>query len=191
MKTVCILMAAGAGKRFGSNKLLALYRGKPLYQLAMEAIPRACFAEVIVVSGYEPVLAKAAEHGFTGIFNGDPAAGVSRTIRLGLEEAKRLGATAALFMVADQPRLTRESVFSLVADFTEHPQEILSLAFGERRGNPVIFPARFFSELSALEGDCGGSAVIRRHPEALRLHSVTDARELMDVDEAGQLDDEN
>lgn len=188
MRTVCILMAAGAGKRFGSNKLLALYRGKPLYRLAMEAIPRGRFAAVIVVSGYEPVLQEAAACGYLTVLNDDPAAGVSRTIRLGLTQAQKLGAEAALFMVADQPRLTAASVAALVADFEAHPDQIVSLAHNGRRGNPVLFPARFFAELCALEGDCGGSAVIRLHPEALRLHPVADARELMDVDEAGQLE---
>ncbi len=188
MKTVCILMAAGAGKRFGSNKLLALYRGKPLYLLAMEAIPRERFAEIIVVSGYEPVLLEASARGYLTVRNDDPAAGVSRTIRLGLAQAQKLGADAALFMVADQPRLRRASVAALVSEFEAHPRSIVSLAFEGKRGNPVVFPARFFPELCALEGDDGGSAVILRYPEVLCLSPVADERELMDVDEAAELE---
>ena len=39
------------------------------------------------------------------------------------------------------------------------------MGHGGVRGNPCIFPARFFPELTALEGDRGGSAVIRQYPE--------------------------
>ena len=49
------------------------------------------------------------------------------------------------------------------------------------RGNPCLFPARFFPELRALQGDCGGSAVIRRHEDALLLYEVP-AGQLTDVD---------
>ena len=49
------------------------------------------------------------------------------------------------------------------------------------RGNPCLFPARFYPELLELTGDRGGSAVIRRHEEDLLLLE-TDALELTDVD---------
>lgn len=189
MNPVCILMAAGASKRFGSNKLFALYRGKALYLHALDALPAEQFSAVIVVSGYDEVLGAANARGFIACANREPEAGVSRTVRLGLEEAMRRGAAAAMFMVADQPRLRRESILALLADYAAHPEHIVSLAFDARRGNPVLFPARFFPELCALEGDRGGSAVIRRHEDALRLVQIADARELADVDEAGQLAD--
>ena len=50
-----------------------------------------------------------------------------------------------------------------------------------RRGNPNLFPARFFEELMALSGDHGGSSVIRAHEDALLLVE-TDAEELFDCD---------
>ena len=55
------------------------------------------------------------------------------------------------------------------------------MGHGGVRGNPCIFPARFFPELMALEGDHGGSAVIRRHEDALTLFEVS-PDELRDVD---------
>ena len=55
------------------------------------------------------------------------------------------------------------------------------MAHGGIRGNPCLFPARFFPELLALEGDVGGGAVIRKHLDALLLFPA-DERELRDVD---------
>ena len=61
------------------------------------------------------------------------------------------------------------------------------MGHGGVRGNPCIFPARFFPELLALTGDVGGSRVIRAHEEALLLYEV-DARQLSDVDTRASLD---
>ena len=48
----------------------------------------------------------------------------------------------------------------------QEPEKIAGASHAGRRGNPNLFPARFFPELMALEGDCGGNLVIKRHPEA-------------------------
>jgi len=182
MKLVCILMAAGAGKRFGSNKLVALFEGKALYVRAMDAIPAQGFCAVVVVTGCEDILAEAEERGFETVFNDRPEDGVSRTIRLGLERAAERGADAAMFMVCDQPRLTLESVAELVEAYLAEPNRIALMADGSRRGNPAIFPKEFFGELCGLPEDAGGSLVICRHEDRLTLHQIADPRELVDVD---------
>ena len=58
---------------------------------------------------------------------------------------------------------------------------IVGAAHNGHRGNPCLFPARFFPELCALEGDRGGSSVIRRHEDALRLVEAAEP-ELFDCD---------
>lgn len=191
MKLVCILMAAGAGKRFGSNKLVALYEGKPLYVRAMDAIPAQKLSAVIVVTGCGDILAEAEERGFETILNDRPEEGVSRTIRLGLGRARALGADAAMFMVCDQPRLTRESVAGLIDAYLADPGRIALMAHGSRRGNPAIFPEEFFGELFDLPEDAGGSLVICRHEDRLALHQIGDPRELADVDRREQLTIDN
>ena len=105
-------------------------------------------------------------------------------MRLGLKAVRPCA--AALFMTADQPLLRRETVARLIDAWLEQPERIAALAHGGVRGNPCLFPARFFPELLALEGDRGGSAVIRRHPEALLLVEAP-AEELADVDTARDL----
>ena len=175
----CIVMAAGNASRFGSNKLAARVNGKPLIQLALEAVPRERFSAVAVVSQYPFILDLAAALGFLPVENARPDLGVSHTIRLGLEALSPCD--GVLFQVADQPRLRRETVGALVDLWRSHPERIAALGHGGIRGNPCLFPARFFPELLALEGDRGGGAVIRRHPEALLLLEAA-AEELRDVD---------
>ncbi|MBS6317344.1 MAG: NTP transferase domain-containing protein, partial [Firmicutes bacterium] len=91
------------------------------------------------------------------------------------------GCGAILYQVADQPLLEQETVRRELEYFRTHPDHIVGLAHNGVRGNPCIFPRKFFPELMALEGDVGGNVVIRAHPDALLLYE-TSAAELRDVD---------
>ncbi len=175
----CVVMAAGSARRFGTNKLLVPVEGKPLIERALEAVPRDRLRAVAVVTQYPEIAALAERFGFTAVNNDRPDLGVSHTIRLGLTALPPCD--GVLFQVADQPRLRRESAAALADLWRTRPESIAALGHGGVRGNPCLFPARFFPELLALTGDTGGSAVIRRHPEALMLLE-TGAEELWDVD---------
>ncbi len=184
MNIGCVVMAAGAASRFGGDKLAAELGGTSLLRRALDAVAAEKFSAVAVVSGRAEALAQAAERGFLPVCNSRPDLGVSRTIRLGLEA---LGAVdGALFLVADQPLLRRESVAALADFFRTAPEQIAALSCSGQRGNPVIFPRKYFLELLSLTGDRGGGVVIRRHPDALRLLEVP-AEELMDVDTVEEL----
>lgn len=175
----CLIMAAGNASRFGENKLTASFAGKSLFSLALAAIPADTFARVTVVSQYPVLLQEAEQAGFHAIRNDRPDDGISRTIRLGTEAMA--DCVGILYMVADQPLLRQETVLRIVQDWRQHPGCIVGAAHNGHRGNPCLFPARFFPELCALEGDRGGSSVIRRHEDALRLVEAAEP-ELSDCD---------
>lgn len=175
----CVVMAAGDARRFGENKLAAVLDGRTLIRRALEAVPTGEFCAVAVVTQYPEVEALAGDFGFLPVHNPHPDWGISHTIRLGLEALGPCG--AALFQVSDQPLLRRETVAAEVAFFRGHPDKLVGLGHGGVRGNPCIFPARYFPELLELREDHGGSSVIRRHEEDLLLFEAP-ARELEDVD---------
>ncbi len=179
MRIGCVVMAAGDARRFGENKLAALFDGKPLILRALEAVPAEEFSAVAVVTQYPEVEALASEFGFIPVHNPHPDWGISHTIRLGLEALGECG--AALFQVSDQPMLRRETVKAEVEFFRRHPDKLVGLGHDGVRGNPCIFPAAWFPELLALKEDHGGSSVIRRHEEDLLLFECP-AQELADAD---------
>ena len=154
----CVLMAAGNSTRFGGNKLLTDFFGKTLIERAMEAIPRDKLCRAAVVSQYDEALSMALDFDFLTVRNDRPEDGVSRTIRLGLDALGDVD--AAMFMVADQPLLRRESVAGEIDFFAKNANSIVAMGHGARRGNPVIFPQEFFDELKALRGERGGGAVM-------------------------------
>lgn len=178
-KLGCLVMAAGNAARFGENKLAAVYEGKTLIRRALEAVPKECFSEVVVVTQYKKVEALAEEFGFSWVHNTHPDWGISHTIRLGTQQM--YGCDAILYMVSDQPLLEPESVSRVVQTWVENPTCIVGASHNGRRGNPCIFPRDFFDELMNLREDHGGNTVIRRYPERLKLVEIS-KQELTDVD---------
>lgn len=175
----CVVLASGYGRRYGANKLAVSLEGRSLIQRALEAIPAEQLDRAVVVTQYDEVAVYAKSFNFTVIRNEHPELGISQSLRLGL--AALDDCDGVLFTVADQPLLRRESITALLELWSRQPEKIAAMSSGGRRGNPCLFPARLFPELMALEGDRGGSAVIRQHPEDLVLLEV-DALELADVD---------
>ena len=182
MKIGCVVMASGLGKRFGGNKLLQPFRGKPMICWILDAAGEAAFDERIVVTRHEEIARLCREKNIPVICHDFPLR--SDTVRLGLsallEKCPELD--GCLFAAGDQPCLKGKSLQTLLENFTKEPNGIHRLSFEGEPGNPVLFPADCFPELLSLPVGKGGSVVIRAHMERVQLTEVSDARELMDVD---------
>lgn len=177
----CIFLASGHAKRFGSNKLLANYCGRPIIETVFDSIPAERFFKTVVVTRYVPVAASALRRGYIVVENDDSQDDIAETIKRGLSVLpSEIG--GCLFSVCDQPRLNAQSVHRLLDDFLSHPDAICSLGNGDRRGNPVIFPQALFPALQNLPPHHSGAAVIDTRRELLRIIEVFDPCELLDVD---------
>lgn len=181
----CLVMAAGNARRFGENKLTCTLEGRTLIERTLEAVPREEFAAFCVVSQYEDIEELAGRYRFAAIHNAHPDWGISHTIRLGTEAMQ--DCDGILYLVSDQPLLRRDSVLRVVEAWKKQPEKIAGASHAGRRGNPNLFPARFFPELLALEEDRGGNLVIRRHPDAYLPVEVS-AQELLDCDTPQELE---
>ena len=149
--------------RFCTNTLPAELYVRTLIERSLDAVPKCMFAAVCVASQYEGIEELAGKYGFAAIHNAHPDWGLSYTIRLGTQAMR--ACDGILYLVADQPLLRRDSVQRIAEAWLRTPEKIAGASHEGRRGNPNLFPARFFPELLALEGDCGGNLVIKRHAE--------------------------
>ena len=179
-------MAAGNARRFGENKLAAVLQGRSLILRALEAIPTEVFHRVVVVTQYPEIIRLAQEFHFAAVHNEHPDYGISHTIKLGLTGLR--DCDGVMFLVSDQPLLQRETVANLTKLWLGQPDKIVALGHNGVRGNPCLFPVRFFPELMNLTEDHGGNQVIRRHPNDLLLMEAA-KQELTDVDTPEALKD--
>ena len=176
MNIGCVVLASGESVRFGSNKLLTPFAGKPMLVHLLLALPQGM--ETLVVTRSEGVQALAQGMGYRCLWHRLPE--VRDTIRLGLMEMTETD--GCLFCVGDQPLLTRGTIERVLADFAAHPQHIVRAAFAGREGNPAIFPRALYGELAALREGEAGVTVIRRHEGSVRTVEAAFAQELADVD---------
>ena len=184
MKLACLLTAAGRGSRFGEDKLRLSVAGQPMGVHAIQTLTQASFdLRVIVTNADKAYLIEAAqEKGFDVVINPSPEQGMSLSVRLGTQHICRADSyDGILYAVADQPNLSVNTVDRLVRSFTAEPHCIWAPEADGRRGNPVIFPADLFDELSWITGDKGGRQIISAHPELLRTIAVP-PEELKDID---------
>ncbi len=159
MRKHILYLASGNGRRFGSNKLMYHYRGKPLFLHGLETLME-CGVPVTVVSRYPEIREAAEGLGLNAVNSPMSERGISHTIRAGLQSLPEVD--YILFAVADQPNLSAASVQSLLK-LAEEGAECASLRWQDTPGNPTLFSAALIPELLQLEGDRGGRAVLNRH----------------------------
>ena len=178
-----VILAAGAGTRFGGNKLSALVRSRPLYEHTLERMQAFGSFPAFLVTGSEEIAAAAERMGITPVWNHEPERGISHSLILGLKSALdcRPELEGVLFSVCDQPGLRASTLQCIFNTGMRHPGSIVCAGSGRRTGNPVLWDRKYFQELFNLTGDEGGRQVMRRHEESLRIVQA-DPEELKDID---------
>ena len=174
-----LIMAAGNAQRFGQNKLAAELDGKSLIEYALDSIPTELFCKRTVVTQYPEIEKSAKQRGFVCVKNEHPDWGISHTIFLGTSEM--MDCDGIVYLVSDQPLLKRDSIARIVNTWKNAPEKIVGACHDGVRGNPNLFPSRFFEELLNLNEDHGGNTVIRNHPDDF-LGVEVEQKELTDCD---------
>lgn len=173
--TALILLAAGKSERFGlSDKLTEPFLGQPLGMHAVTALEAVPFARRIVVK--DGVRLDYAGRGYEVVSNPRPEDGLSLSVRLGIQAARRGEVEAALIALADMPRITATHIYRLF-EAQHGTDSVVASSDGVRPRPPVLFGAGRFDALETLTGDNGARDMIR----AAR-HVIASPDELIDVD---------
>lgn len=157
-----VVLAAGAGRRFGpENKLLAPLDGRPVVDHAVRAVERASLTPLVVVVGHEADRLKGAlgDRDVEIVHNPDYASGQATSVARGIE-AVHDRADGVLIALGDMPAVTVGTIRTLVHAYRVGAGDALAAAHEGRRGNPVLFDERYFSDLTDVNGDVGGRSVL-------------------------------
>lgn len=160
-----LVLAAGAARRFGSQKLLHPVRGEPLVRAAVDRVVAAGPEQTIVVVGHDGAALRHALAGLplTIVENPHPEQGLSSSLRAGLAMVPG-NAVAVLVTLGDQPIDRDEVIPALVARFGGGDAPIVAPRYQGVQGLPVLFARPMFPELEALTGDRGARGVVERDP---------------------------
>ncbi|WP_231123041.1 NTP transferase domain-containing protein [Mycobacterium asiaticum] len=150
-----MLLAAGAGRRYGKPKVLV----DGWLASAVAALRGGGCDVVLVVVGAAQV---PLPDSIIGVTASDWQIGLSASVRAGLLEAGAVGAEYAVLHVVDTPDVGAAVVSRVVQRALGSRSGLAQAYFGERPGHPVVIARRYFDEvISCLAGDRGAGPFLR------------------------------
>lgn len=191
-----IVLAAGAGTRFGGGKLLAPLRGQPLVAGAVRAALAAPADPVLVVTGTDAGAVGAAcreaaarlggEGRLRLVHAADHTEGMGASLRTGIA-ALPAGLRGAFVFLGDMPEIPTEVYAPLVTALEAGAPAAAPFHEG-RRGHPVLFSARLLPDLARASGDAGARDVLAALGGRLARVETPSAGVLFDVDRPSDLE---
>jgi len=176
-----VLLAAGAGKRFGGDKLvhpledgvaIAAHAARNLLAVVPDVV-------AVVRWGDFPLYEMLEQEGCRVTMFQGAARGMGASLAHGVGEARN--ADGWIIALADMPRVPAAVIEDIRAALEKGAAIVTPVHDGER-GHPVGFGSKLREELLALDGDTGARAVLQRHAAEVQVIECSDGGVLMDVD---------
>jgi len=149
-----LVLAAGAGTRFGGGKQLARLDGRPLLEHAVKAMTSAPVGRVVVVLGAEAelVLAQVDLHGAEPLVCERWSEGQSASLACGLAELT--DCEAVVVTLGDQPRISPDAIRRVIVARGGGAAAVRA-TYGSGPGHPVLLERELFDRLRDVTGDHG------------------------------------
>lgn len=180
-----IVLAAGASRRMGRNKLLLDVFGEPLVRRTVRRALEAGLDPVVVVLGFEADLVRRTVADFPCrlVVNANHTRGQIESIRTGLR-ALPPSSPAAITLLADMPLVTAGMIARLADRFRTDGVPLVVSEYGGVQAPPTLYARPLFAELLALEEGACARQVARRH-RAVAAVLEWPAAALLDLDSPG------
>jgi CTP:molybdopterin cytidylyltransferase MocA len=154
-----VVLAAGAGTRFGGGKQLAELGGRPLVEWALRVQAQSPVERTVVVlgCGAESVAESVNLYGAEPVICDRWREGQSASLACGLSA---LGSVeAAVITLGDQPHLAPEAIARVLAARGEGVDAVRA-TYGGEPGHPVLLERELFDRLRDVTGDLGARNVL-------------------------------
>jgi molybdenum cofactor cytidylyltransferase len=160
-----IILAAGESRRMGFPKALLPYRGGTFLEhlLKITDHPRIGARRVVIGAHEAEIRRRVTLPSSDWVVNQEWRKGQLSSIRAAMESLAGVETEAMLLVLVDHPLVTGRVVEALIQALDRSPGSIVIPTWQNRRGHPVIFPARFFAELRGASDEVGARAVVWAH----------------------------
>jgi molybdenum cofactor cytidylyltransferase len=172
-----VILAAGAGRRFGGDKLMAPIDGEPMLRGIIRAYAAVCGRVTVVARSTSQFADVIGDLPVSVVENPHADEGIASSIRAAVSSCS--DRPALMIALADEPRVDRSLIGSIISLWHESSAPIIAPRYAGVVGHPVLFDRRCFSDLLALDGDTGARALIRKTGDEVRY---------LDIDRAPPLD---
>lgn len=172
-----IILAAGAGRRFGGDKLTVVVDGEPMLRGVVRAYAAICGRVTVVARSEKQFAAVLDDLPVSVVANSEADDGIGSSIRAAVSSCS--DRPAVMIALADEPRVDRALIAAVMKRWEDTPGPVVAPRFGGVVGHPVLFDRSCYADLLALDGDAGARSVIRQ------MHADV---QYIDVDQAPPVD---
>jgi CTP:molybdopterin cytidylyltransferase MocA len=177
-----LVLAAGAGRRYGMPKALVRHQGRLFVERAVQVLEAAGCVPVLAVLGAAADQVRAELPGLNAVDNPDWASGMGSSLRVGLDALP--DAEAVVVLPVDTPGVTAAAVRRIVEYAA--PEALLRAGYHGEPGHPVLIGREHWAGVRELAtGDAGAREYLRLHrPRIVACEDISDGR---DVDRPADL----
>ena len=178
-----VILMAGTSTRMGEkNKLLLKIDGVPMGRKVVESIFQAGFSPIVVVTGHdaESIRKMLCHASVSFVHNEQYLEGMGSSIRKAFLRVS--GWDAGLIAMGDMPFVSVKMLQKIREAYTAGGHTLIAPGVAGRRGQPVLFDARYFDGLRRCAGDVGARGILKENRSSLHLIEVGNESIFWDVD---------
>ena len=182
-----ILLAAGQSKRMKSeNKLIKLYKNKPLINYSLNVLKKSKVNKIIIVLGHQhkevkKIIKKNKKIIFT--YNKNYKKGMASSIKIGL---KKISKNDKGFIVAqsDMPFVKQSDINKICRSINSKKFLVHALKYKNRVGNPIGFDSSLIKKFKNIKGQFGAKFMVKRLKNRTNFIKTKSIKSFKDFDKA-------
>ena len=180
-----ILLAAGQSKRLKSeNKLIKLYKKKPLINHSLNALHKSKVNKVIVVLGYQKkelqkLIKKNNKNIFT--YNKEYKKGMASSIKVGLRKVNKKD-KGFIIVQSDMPFIKSSDINKIYNSIKSKKYLIYVLKYRNKVGNPIGFDISTMKKFKKIKGDVGAKFMVKRLKKETKFIKINNLKSFKDFD---------
>ena len=182
-----ILLAAGQSKRLKSeNKLIKLYKNKPLINYSLNVLKKSKVNKIIIVLGHQhkevkKIIKKNKKIIFT--YNKNYKQGMASSIKTGL---RKISKNDKGFIVAqsDMPFVKQSDINKICRSINSKKFLIHALKYKTRVGNPIGFDNSLIKKFKNIKGQFGAKFMVKRLKNRTNFIKTKSIKSFKDFDKA-------
>jgi CTP:molybdopterin cytidylyltransferase MocA len=174
-----LVLAAGAGRRYGMPKALVRYQGQLFVERAVQALDDGGCSPVLAVLGARSEDVRAQLPDLNAVDNPDWPTGMGSALRVGLETITGDSEiTAVIVLPVDTPGIRAEAIARLKA--LSSPAALLRASYHGEPGHPVLIGRDHWDGVHELAtGDAGARDYLRIHrPQLIACEDISDGHDV-------------
>ena len=180
-----ILLAAGQSKRMKSeNKLIKLYKNKPLISYSLNVLTKSKVNKIIIVLGHQhkelkKIIKKNKKIIFT--YNKNYKKGMASSIKNGL---KKISKNDKGFIVAqsDMPFVKLSDINKICRSIKTKQFLVHALKYKNRLGNPIGFDISLIKKFKNIKGQFGAKFMVKRLKNRTNFINTSSLKSFKDFD---------